>query len=315
MSPSTIHSPLKKDLLNFRPDEATPEQLQKACYPPRPDKELTPKLYALWKDIAAREPQAISTKLIPYDIEGLAESRNWSGAILPIRREQLYDTPEKSAQGVPIPPDERFNRVTGSWTVPNLHPLKNHDGSYRDGEYAHYSWIGLDGWQDEACLKIGVESKLLVEGGQIKSQEQIPAILFVGPTEKSISAHVFEGFKVEPGDLLSASVWGNIDGNEGCGSIINQGRNEHAGGKVVASKGVFLRGRSAEWVAAGRNPDAPHPHPFPNYGATVFFNGLATSRKGEESISRAMLVDAEDVDSSASRGNQVVMHSKLVPIV
>ncbi|KAI0182975.1 hypothetical protein EV127DRAFT_414593 [Xylaria flabelliformis] len=312
MFPSSISCPLTKDLLNFRPDEATPEQLQKACYPPRPDKDLTPKLYALWKDTAARRPQAIFTKLTPCATEGLAESKNWSGAVLPVR--QAYDTPVNSAQSLDIRKEERFNQVTGSWTVPKLHPLKNSDGSYRDGDYAHYSWIGLDGWQDEVSLKIGLESKLVVEEGEITTQSHNAAILFRGQNEDSIRAYYFDGFIAKPGDLLSASVWGDIGGNVGYGSIINQGRNQQTGGKVEAATDIFLHGMSAEWVAAGKNPDDPNPHPFPNYGAVVFFNGLAASDKGEESISMAMLVDAEDVDSSASRGNQVVVHSGLVPI-
>ncbi|KAI0599164.1 concanavalin A-like lectin/glucanase domain-containing protein [Biscogniauxia sp. FL1348] len=294
---SRISIPRKEDLRNFDPLKATPEELEKAHYPPRPSQTLEPNQYALWQNIAARNPRFVGTGLRNV---GLQETKNWSGAVLPAPSQEpaASDTPTAS--------------VSGSWRVPKCYPVKDDDGEVKDGEYRLWTWIGLDGWGNDVALKIGVDSVLKVVEHKVVEESYTAALLFRGPTEESIVVVVIEGFTVVPGDLLTATVWGHVDDNIGTASIYNQGSNERGGGRIHAAEGVYLKGQSAEWIAAGRNPDDPRPYLFPEYGATVFFHGYATlADSSEASIDRAFLIDAKDVNSIAERGGTVLVHSFL----
>src|SRR5580692_11773482 len=96
----------------FLPGKATPEKRAKALYPPCPDPKSAPQEYALWDSIAARNPTRAHTNIIEYSPpKGLYESKNWSGAVLPIRP-QVYppNPPESKYTGK----DDPFNRVVGS---------------------------------------------------------------------------------------------------------------------------------------------------------------------------------------------------------
>ncbi|KAH9991417.1 hypothetical protein F4779DRAFT_609601 [Xylariaceae sp. FL0662B] len=289
----------KKSLRGFDPLKATPEEREQAFYPPCPSQTLAPNQYALWHDIAARNPSLVSTGLKET---GLEEARNWSGAVLPVR-----DQP-------PVDSGKLFKQVSGSWIVPNPHALKDADGKLKDGDYRLWTWIGLDGWDNDVSLKIGVTSVLKAEDHTITEKHHEAALLFRGPTEDSVRVFVFEDFEVQPGDFVLANVWGDINGQTGKGSIVNWGSNGRAAGGVDATEGVFLKGESAEWIAAGRNPDDPQPYLFPNYGATVFKGFASNVDDHEASINRAMLIDAEDVNSVAERGDAVLIHSR-VPVV
>ncbi|KAK3936018.1 hypothetical protein QBC46DRAFT_346022 [Diplogelasinospora grovesii] len=85
---------------------------------------------------------------------------------------------------------------------------------------------------------------------------------------------------------------------------------ETRGGSIKAPKGVVMHGTSAEWILAGKNPGDNAPL-FPNYGATVFFHGLAHRKDGVmESINDAIIVSAQDVTSAAVKDTDgVIVHS------
>lgn len=224
------------------------------------------------------------------------ESRNWSGAV-------LYANPRGSGANKNTIEDP-FDSVTGWWIIPNVHPKKDENGKYIDGDYRLWTWLGLDGWTNEFALKSGVTSSLKVEKGTITSRSIEAAILYRDGDHIAVKA--FDGFTVEPGDVVATYVWSH----EGTGNayIYNQGRNTYSSATI---DNISLEGATAEWIAAGRNPDDPNPYPFPHYGATVFFNGSAHHKSGSESsLSRAELVDAEDVGSHALRTSDLfLVHS------
>lgn len=305
MSTPTLRGP-RHDLGDFRPIDASLEHLKEALYPPRPDPKLTPQESALWEDIAVRNPKYVGAHFQPFVPQGfgLYESRNWSGAVLPVRPPVLPPNPGTPVENSTDP----FRRVTGSWVIPNPHPMKI-NGKYKDGVYEMYSWVGLDGWDDGDCLKIGVVSELTVKNYQIIDRKIYAAILFRGADDSSIRYFRFENFIVEPGDLITGWVWGNIGDDTGVGWICNQGRNEWTSGEVVASAGVTLRGNSAEWIVAGKGPLEKDPNPFPNYGATVFFNGFAHHLSGKSAgLHRALLANAQDLNSAADRGHDILVY-------
>jgi len=301
-----VACPLPGDVDGFLPGKSTPEAHKRALYPPCPDPKSAPQEYALWNSIAVRNPTRVAINIVEYSPpKGLYESKNWSGAVLPTRP-QVYppNPPETTYTG----PTDPFDRVVGSWVIPNPHPVIV-DGKYKDGDYEMYTWVGLDGWENTDCLKIGVVSVLQVKNSKIIKRENYAAILFRGKYDKSIRYFVFDGFIVEPGDLITGCVWGEIGSSTGYGWICNEGRNEWASGRITAASGVTLQGTSSEWIMAGQGPLERHPHPFPNYGATVFFNGFADYVSGKwAGINRAMLANAVDVNSSADRGQNILVY-------
>jgi hypothetical protein len=121
------------------PIHAPDVDIERAGFPPRPDEERQPELFAIWKDVFTRP--------LTYEIAdfGLAfpdayyndgstsaalrrthreASRNWSGA---------YITPRDG---------EMITQVIGLWTVPTVQPAPA--GGFLD-TYGSSTWIGLDG--------------------------------------------------------------------------------------------------------------------------------------------------------------------------
>ncbi|KID95871.1 Concanavalin A-like lectin/glucanase, partial [Metarhizium majus ARSEF 297] len=288
--------------------KATPEQLEKEFFPPRPDPELAPEQFKLWQDILRRNPKRLRPEHRPELGKGLPETKNWSGAILSARDQNTQSL--MNAYTKPSP----FNLIRGSLVIPNPQPLIKDsigDRSYVDGKYRLYSYIGLDGWQNEVSLKVGVESGIDVLDGNIKEKYHHAAILFRGPKEQPMSYYWFNKNFVEPGDLITAYVWTTPDGKVGKATLINEAKNIYDGGELKPPEpGVVVKGQSGEWVISGKNPDAPPNYRMPHYGATAFFNGFVTRKdKREQSMSEAMLADSEEVNSSARRRDEVLMYS------
>ncbi|KAK6518931.1 hypothetical protein TWF281_003623 [Arthrobotrys megalospora] len=296
----------------FHPHDSSPADLERAGYPPHPDSKLAPLEHVLWESIAKRNPKYIP--VVATEIEpnvGLYEAKNWSGGVLPIRP-QVYDP---SGTRV-LTKQDPFNRVVGSWVVPNPHPQKTAEGRIKDGDYEVYTWVGLDGWEDTDALKVGIVSGLKARDGRIIDRYTYAAILFRGRSNNTIRVIKLVNFVVEPGDLVTGYVYGHPGSNIGNAWIVNQGRNEWAAGQITAAHGVTLQGKSAEWITAGQGPLEPQRHPFPNYGATVFFEGFAGQQSGQiQGIERALLSNAVDLDSSAERGHNILTRTSLsIPV-
>lgn len=297
----------RKPPAHFNPGRAEDEELIKADYPPRPNPELAPKKYARWQDIAARNPQYVAPGLEKGEW-GLAEADNWAGAV-------LYASP-RGAQSDPKVPKDPFYEVTGTWFVPKIHPNKvAGSNKYQDGQYRLWTWVGIDGWTNKVSLKGGITSSITVENGQVTSETTVAAILYQdGDKDSDIRVEVFKNFIVDPGDLITVDVWTTSDDDTTTGHawIYNQGRNEYSTADI---KNVPLEGVTAEWIAAGRNPNAQQQYKFPDFGATFFFHGLASHCKGKESsLERSELIDAQDLGSFTTRAEDqfLVLAHKVV---
>jgi hypothetical protein len=313
MTPPPVRAP--GDSFVGAPIDQSPDALKRSFFPPRPNKEESPEYYAAWEAIARQPLRCI----IPLIVEEgpLAETRNWAGAVLPVRQREGYNNFCIPAQGP-------FDGVMGSWIVPNPYPQLEADGkTYRDGEYRFYSWTGLDGWQNEVCLKIGIVSTLSVRGGVIVSRGHYPAILIRGRNDDSIRVVVLKGLPIESGDYVTGNVWSELtpNGQVGYGCIVNHGTGQWSSA-TVEGKDIFIEGLSAEWIGATENPTAKS-HPAPDFGAMFFANGVAMHRifrEGrilsggmfleESGMSRALLANAQDTKSAAKRPHTVVVYGQ-----
>jgi hypothetical protein len=122
----------------FDPISAPRDAIDRVGFPPRPDEDTQPGLYAIWKDVFTRGLAyerahfALAYPGAYYDgSTGAAlrrshreASRNWSGAYLAPRN------------------GEMITQVVGRWTVPTVQPAP--DGGFLD-PYGSSTWIGLDG--------------------------------------------------------------------------------------------------------------------------------------------------------------------------
>jgi len=283
--------------LGFSPGSASDEELKKYIYPPRPNPASSPKYHQVWQQIAACCPEYVSTEVSEFETKGLEESRNWSGAVLPS-----------------TPPDDgtAFDSVIGSWIIPNIHPRRKNN-AFKDGDYQCYTWVGMDGWTNNDCLKIGVVLELVVINKKIQKRSTYAAILFRGQAEDEMNVYIFNDFVVNPGDFVTGWAWVTDDDDSimGNGWICNRSSNKWASASIEAPDGVVFEGTSAEWIVAGKKPDSDDDILFPNYGATVFFDGLAHRKEGGiVSMKGAELVSAQDVKSSAVRDEDgVIVHS------
>jgi hypothetical protein len=122
----------------LNPLTASPEDIEQAGFPPRPDETVQPELFSVWKDVFTRNltfedvnfslplPAALnsgstSTALRRSHREA---SRNWSGA---------YITPRDG---------QMLTQVSGMWQVPTVQPPP---GGSMTAAYGSSTWIGLDG--------------------------------------------------------------------------------------------------------------------------------------------------------------------------
>ena len=294
----------RKPPAHFSPVSAKDEQLSQAHYPPRPNPILAPKEHAQWQHIATRKPVYIEPGLVEVE-GGLIEANNWAGGV-------LYASP-RAAQSNPTSPKDPFTEVQGSWFVPKAHPVKaKGSDQYQDGQYRLWTWVGIDGWTNKSSLKSGLTSALTVENGKITSETTNAALLFQD-SDTDIHFQAFTNFQVDPGDLITSDVWITSDQGKVTGHawIYNQGRNEYS---TAAIEGLPLEGVTAQWIAAGRNPESAQPYEFPNFGATLFFDGLATHKSGKESsLERSELIDAQDLGSFSTRADDQVLVFANIP--
>ncbi|MCJ1400931.1 hypothetical protein MMC11_004142 [Xylographa trunciseda] len=264
---------------DFEPLKVSNTELVKNGFPPRPDKQMYPKLRALWEDGMARQftiikpDLQVDTTTVHYPKPKVDETvvfdNVWSGAVFP--------NP---------PAGNTFYTITGAWIIPNPYPppttlLSN--GKFADGTYQAAAWIGLDGYGTEGVLQCGTTSVCVVSGGNITSQtayawyEWFPAY------------PVKVGLAVKPGDLMQAIVCG-LQPTQGSVILTNMSSNVSTPSYTIAEPTlpysktlVPLLGQTAEWIMedasnASGNPVVYTPVPFSNYGATFFYNCLQASR-------------------------------------
>lgn len=282
LQPKSVHDPITvKPPHDFDPIHASPDDLQKALYPPRPNPETAPKNFAQWRDIVARKLIYVG-KPFSDNPRRLDESDNWSGGII-----HAADSNNDS-----------LTAVTALSIIPNIHPNKDALGNYLDGEYRLWTWLGLDGWTNKVSLKAGVTSSLTVQNGTITSRSTEAVILYQDG-DNDIYVKPFVGFTVEPGDLVWTTVWRpGRQPTAGAAFIVNLGDKTYSN---AAIDNISLEGATAQWIATGRSPKDPSPLSWPSQGASFFVGGLASGTRSGSSLSQAQLVDAKHVGFQAVR--------------
>jgi hypothetical protein len=299
------------------PHDRTDEELKRFHYTPRPDPILAPTCSRSWNRIADANP-----KYVKPDIEidqGLYEGWNWSGAILPTTRQQTYPGSAESVQSVIYAAaqseSDEYREVFGSWIVPNAYPLKDISGDYVPGTYEYYTWVGIDGWKNKAVAKIGVQSTVVVDESHNIERYNRVAILVTNGEETYI--HYITNFNVEFGDTLTGCLWiywipyKNGRSLECHGTLHNHGSGQWTSATIdippKSAKDINVQGISTEWILAGNAKI-----PFPNYGSSIFYHGGALLNTGAEVLmSRALLINAEDIPSIAERGDQILVEYPL----
>ena len=274
--------------LRFKPYSASDDELKKYLYPPRPN-ELSPRKLSYWNRIAKNNPDFVLTNLVERPASGLDETRNWSGAY-------ILAVPPGDSEA-----DLQFKEVDGTWVIPRTYPVEN----LQNGLYRLWTWVGLDGWINKVALKIGVTSSIEVNRGKIERMSNEAAVLIQGVTDASVRYVEFQNFEVSPGHKVSAHVRSTQGFSSGAVFIYNETTNQWAAASVAESDvDLHVKGLSAEWILAGRNPQPP-PSPaylFPRFDPTTFENLFASRQNGREVQGRnAALIDAEDVASVVTR--------------
>jgi len=306
------------------PHEREDQELERLCFFPRPDPNLAPICRKAWNEIADANPEYVQVEIECQ--EGLYESRNWSGAILPTTRGQTYRGSAESSESIAateVSSDE-YREVFGTWIVPNAYPTKDlRTGKYIDGTYEYYTWVGIDGWKNKSAAKIGVQSVVVVKDHKIVGRYNRAAVLVMEQKDEAneIRIHYFNKFDVEFGDTLTGCLrifWDHCGRAVRCyGTLYNRGSCQWTGAEIDVPPAITIKGISTEWILAGKTPFwgaeagsiPPWAElPFPNYGSSVFYHGAAIENTGKEVLmSRALLLDAEDIPSISERGDQIIV--------
>lgn len=285
------------------PTKASPKELQKYFYPPKPDEKKEPGAHARWVEVAKRKPSMKPPGLGSSPPENaLDEVRNWAGAILP------RDNSESA----------EFSQITGTFIAPNIFPKldPSDPDRYADGTYRLWPWLGLGGVHNKTVFQSGLTNTIVVKNGKITSPPDATAGVLYRWADGQKWGEDFIGadytpFSVNTGDRLESTVWLRTEGHRklAYGWIYNWTTNIYASVDFEVDR---LQPTSAQWIVGGRNPDSSHPLLFPNFTDISFFQGFAEeSKSGREfAISQAQTKDAEDVGSHAYlTDNHVIIQS------
>ncbi|RVD89287.1 uncharacterized protein DFL_000303 [Arthrobotrys flagrans] len=152
----------------FNPHESPREDLDRVGYPPRPDPNLSPQEHALWEYIAKRNHTYVHAVPTAFQPSRVNPSIG------------LYKARNWSGGVLPVRP--------------------------QDDDYELYTWVGLDGWENNETHKVGVVSGIKVEDGKIVDRYNYAAIFLRDRTDATIKVVTFDRFIFEPGDIATGYV-------------------------------------------------------------------------------------------------------------
>lgn len=283
---------------DWSPLDASDKDLQKYIYPPRPDQSTEPLAYALWEDFALRKPKYVAAG--PVEIESLSgesETRNWAGAVVP---------PSALDSSVPTQDDQRFDRVEGRWKIPVVKPSPK-EGPWVDGKYELWTWVGIDGFQNDVHVRAGVKTEFsytqpndsVVKNNDIVVKNTAVVVFRRSPPG---SVWAFNNFHVNTGDEVHLHVWGDVTKPASINATI---WNITRGLWSTVDTGSLeqLEGLSAQWILSGPNP-GPEFH-FPTFEDVKYLDLVAHRIDGKE-------VGSEDSGTTNAKENPVTVH-KLEP--
>ena len=272
---------------DFDPLTATNTDLLKYSYPPRPDKETTPNLRALWERKVSTSPRFVTPSgknirelFTKTSAQGFHElnltSGTWSGAII--------DKP---------PSGQTFYTITASWTIPNagVPPASAFpNGRIPDGVYASIQWVGIDG--DPASLDPGLSAGT-VSYCQVQNGQVLPDTQYAQSWYQWGGLETYAGIDISPGDLVTVTVCGIAGNTEGLVTLLNATENTVSGAiSVPAPTNTVVTGFNVAWSLGFTYDDND---PLANYGATLFFDCTAASRNADGSNTQEHNLSSADI--------------------
>jgi hypothetical protein len=286
---------------DFDFDREAPARLAEVGFPPRPDPEQQPELYALWRRFVARPLLVIDPKWpldpsVRYDhrlsfssAKAIAaaghrqSSRNWAGAIVVENSSRFY------------------TQVASAWQVPNVSAPAPPAGPPRDDSYRCSTWIGLDGHIrfSNSMPQMGTLQQVDVVGGQSSFKFEAWVQWWVrGENRFPVP---IPNLPIRPGDRVYC--WITV---EPTGDVLFDIRNDSLSPPQVARMRMSpptspappappvvvhrVRGGAAEWVA--ERPMvlfATRLYPLPNYGSVTFEDCLAVTGIQQRRLRNARL--------------------------
>ena len=189
----------------FKPMSASNSDLLKYGFPPRPDKNASPKASTMWAKMMSRPHNyvplkfSINTDRVRHPQGATSNlptttSTNWSGAVI--------SSP---------PAGQTFYAISASWIVPDAYPPQSakSGNTFKDGTYQCSVWVGIDGWygpENTELIQMGTSSRAVVTNGQV-TQSAYAWFEWYPAYESPID------FSVKPGDLIHVLVCGGAPGS------------------------------------------------------------------------------------------------------
>jgi hypothetical protein len=212
---------------------ASPQQLEAAGLPPRPDAQLQRKAFASWQRAVTTPTRRVMPSLVQTTIKHGAHrpaagsngtSTNWSGQVLLNGQTSLTNASFYyliADYVVPVA-EQAFGACTGGW------------------DYSS-SWIGIDGYNSSDVLQAGTESDAYCSGSS-------KSTLYAAWYEWFPNYEVRIGsFPVAAGDDMFVEVW-STSATVGHAYVVNYNTNQSVNLTFNAPNGTTLKGNSAEWV-------------------------------------------------------------------
>jgi Peptidase A4 family len=177
-----------------------------------------------------------------------------------------------------------WTSVTGTWNVPGVFAPLTAEPVGKDGTWDMYSWVGLDGWNEDELLQIGVAQFVEPDGSTPAPQAwyEWPA-----PAEKDDPNYVswtpISNFPIS----LQQQVCGMVEylqdaeGKNYAGSLqlINVATGVHTNLTLNPPPGVTMPGGTAEWVI--EDPGGGYPnYTLAGFTPVTFSNATASGPAG-----------------------------------
>src|SRR5579859_922252 len=250
----------------FNPMMVSNTDLVKHGYPPRPDKNIFPRLRALWERTFSRPLTFITA---PEFSTGEIPPSSPPRTTMSIQR-NISNTFQSGAY-LPNPiAGEKFYTITAAWTVPNVYPPKGSG----DGTWQCWNWIGLDGFGTSGgALMAGTWSKVVVTGGKVNKQFWA---WYCWDLSNGGAPIYFFNVPVTAGDTVQVLLCGpNYQGPNASAMFDNFS----TGGTTPlvsipppsATAAAEYQGQTAAWIV--ESPQYPGSN-LPDYGATLFYNTI-----------------------------------------
>jgi len=301
----------------FDPLHASPEELARYYFPPRPDGAAAPRALANWARAMSpplsfvRGPISSVTKVEPWGVAGGHDadppdqewSKNWSGAYIR-----------------PGGPD-RFHLIEGMWIVPRPYPPPGYVFTTTSPpiEFGSSAWVGLDGHDPTSMSlpQIGTAHFFKVENGV--GQSKIYAWWQWWVRNQQDEQVVPLGlFPVEAGDLIYCRVEVTAPAqvnlfikNQSAGAVIALLVDAPVLQNPPSNPPILeVQGRTADWILERPTIQGSTTlFTLPNYGSVLFYACNAAVAAGgsckELQLERARYVRMVDWDDPTHRGQTV----------